>query len=214
MLISSQARKRESRGRSLQILRLLPWVPAFAGTSGHKTPIPPDRNPLQDRLPKLRTSAESFTCFGLIWQAPDQADCLPNRFLWHRPPLDQLDAGAPCIGDIGDRGAGRLVLPIGLIELDAFGFDLLDESLQVLHVEAYVVEHASFGWQLRIVGLGKPELAARDIRNGGIVPRACLGAEGLRIPSLALGDLGFRQEEVHVLMPDRHRLSLVFQDFN
>src|SRR6266700_317177 len=45
-LIRSFPRKRESRGRLLRILRPLPWVPAFAGTSGHKTPIPPDRNPL------------------------------------------------------------------------------------------------------------------------------------------------------------------------
>ena len=37
-LIRSFPRKRESRGRSLRILRLLPWVPAFAGRSGHKTP--------------------------------------------------------------------------------------------------------------------------------------------------------------------------------
>src|SRR5262249_37827703 len=59
--------------------------------------------------------------------------------------LHQLDAGAPWIGDVGDDDAGRFVLARGLIELDAFRLDLLDERSVVLDVEADVVEHTTAG---------------------------------------------------------------------
>ena len=74
--------------------------------------------------------------------------CLLNRLLLGRRPLDQLDASAPRIGDIGELDARLLVLPDRLIELDALGLDLLGEGLQVLHVEADVVKHAPFGGSL------------------------------------------------------------------
>ena len=49
----------------------------------------------------------------------------------NRAPLDQLDAGAPCIGDVSDCVPGRR-LAVGFIEFDAFDFayDLSVESFQ------------------------------------------------------------------------------------
>jgi hypothetical protein len=70
-----------------------------------------------------------------IWPGPQTSagarpsGCLLNRFLWGGRPLDQLDAGAPRIGDVCERDASRLVLADWLIELDALRFDLLDERL-------------------------------------------------------------------------------------
>src|SRR5436190_2358829 len=45
-----------------------------------------------------------------------------NRVLRHRPSLNQFDPRAPRIGDVCDCGASRLVLAVGLIELDALRF--------------------------------------------------------------------------------------------
>src|SRR5271163_2145499 len=59
-------------------------------------------------------------------------------------PLNQLDAGAPGIGDVGDGAAGG-ALARRFVELDAFRLDLLHEGRVVLHVEADVVEHAPLG---------------------------------------------------------------------
>src|SRR5215470_5078683 len=114
-------------------------------------------------------------------------------------PLDQLDAGAPRIGDVGEGDAG-LGLPDRLIKLDALRADLLDKGLQVLQIEADVVEHAPFGGSLRRIGLGESELDARDVHDRSIVASACLSAKSFRIPRLGLGDLRFRQEEVYMLV--------------
>src|SRR6266545_6434280 len=78
-----------------------------------------------------------------------------------RTALDQLDAGAPRIGDVGDRVAGWR-LTIRLIELDAFAFDLGNEGLQVLHIKTNVIEHTAERPDLWRVGLGKAELSARN----------------------------------------------------
>jgi hypothetical protein len=110
--------------------------------------------------------------------------------LTQRRPLDQFDASAPRVGDVGDRGAGRGVLARRFVKLDALRFDLLDEGRVVLHVEAVVVEHTAFGRRLRRVGLGKPDLDAWDIDDWLVIAGARLAAEGLRVPSLRLRDLG------------------------
>ena len=90
-----------------------------------------------------------------------------------------------------------MVLPLGLlrdrlVELDAFRLDLLHEGRVVLHVETDVVEHAPSGRRLRRVGLGEPDLDARNVHDRRVVAGAGLAAEGLRVPGLSLGDFGFR----------------------
>ena len=128
-------------------------------------------------------------------------------------PFVELDRRAPWIRDERERAAvvGRR---IGPIHLDPGGFELLDEALQVLHVEADVVEHPPLGGGGRRGGLGEPQLRARNVRDRRLVAHARLGAERLRVPGLALGDRGFRQEEVDVLVPDRNALLLVLQDLD
>src|ERR1700730_16139371 len=54
----------------------------------------------------------------------------------------------------------------------------------------------------------------KGMNDRGIVAGACLSAKGLRIPRLGLGDLRFRKREVYVVIPDRHGLGLIFQDFD
>src|SRR5262245_588692 len=119
-----------------------------------------------------------------------------------RSPLDDLDARAPRIGDVGDRRAGRRILAGRLVKLYSFALDLLDECGVVLHVEPEVIEHAALGRKLRLVVLGKADLNARDIHDRGVVARVCLAAKGLRIPSLRLGNIGFQQAEMHMLVLD------------
>src|SRR5580704_3387178 len=131
-----------------------------------------------------------------------------------RCALDDLDPGAPGIGDISDDVARGGTLASWLVELDAVCLERLEECRMVLHVEADMVEYAMPGRRLRRVGLGEAELAARDIHHRLVVAGADLAAEGLCVPSHSLGDLGFRQEEVHMLVPDRHGLRLVFEDFD
>src|SRR2546423_11608315 len=173
-----------------------------------------------DRIPGRRhAKRRSF----FKWRYPAQygarrrATPLCRRALVHlrpeRPALDDLDAGPPRIGDVGDVVAGGADAR-WLVELDAFGLDLLDEGGMVLHVEADVIEHAAAGLRLRGVGLGEADLRARNVDDRLVVAGAGLAAPGLGVPRLRLGDFGFRQGEVDVLMPDRHRLGLVFQDFD
>jgi hypothetical protein len=50
------------------------------------------------------------------------------------PELNQLDAGAPRVGDVGDGCAGPQDPTVRLIKLDAFCLDLLHEGRKVLHV--------------------------------------------------------------------------------
>jgi hypothetical protein len=140
----------------------------------------------------------------------------PNAasLLGHGRALDHLDARAPWICDVSDRGAGRCVLPRRLVQLDAFRLDLLCEGSVVLHIEAKMVEHTALGGRLRRVDLGKPDLDAWNVHDRLVIAHARLAAEGLRVPGLCLRDLGFRQEQMHVLVADRHRLALVFQDLH
>jgi hypothetical protein len=106
-----------------------------------------------------------------------------------QPKLDQLDARAPRVGDVGDRRAGPHDLAVRLVELDALGFDLLDEGRQVLYVETDVIEHAPAGRSLRRIDFGEPELAARNVDDRLVVARADLAAEGLRVPGHGFGNL-------------------------
>src|SRR5262249_19214157 len=55
---------------------------------------------------------------------------------------------------------------------------------------------------------------ARDIHDRSIIAGARLATEGLRIPGLSFRDFRFRQEQVNMLMADRHGLGLVFQNFD
>src|SRR5690349_6145404 len=86
--------------------------------------------------------------------------CVRARTKWSvdrlskRPALDDLDARAPRIGNVGDHIAGW-ARARGLVELDAVGFELLHEGGMVLHIEADVVEHAMPGRGLRRVGFGE-----------------------------------------------------------
>ena len=77
-----------------------------------------------------------------------------------------------------------------------------------------VVEHASSGRRLLCIRPGEPELNTWEVHDGSAVAGAGLPTEGLRIPSLSFGNLGFRHGQVDVFIPDRHRLHLVFQDFD
>src|SRR5438132_3268352 len=84
----------------------------------------------------------------------------PWQLLHHRSqrrPFDDLDAGAPGVGDVRD-GAAVWNLARRLVELDAFRLDLPDKGGVILHVETDVVEHASSGRRLLGVGLGEPDL--------------------------------------------------------
>src|SRR5579864_6915967 len=69
----------------------------------------------------------------------------PVRLWMHLRPqwraLDNLDAGAPGVGDVGDGVAARRIGAGRLVEFDAFRLDLLHEGGVVLHVETDVVEH-------------------------------------------------------------------------
>src|SRR5579871_464240 len=129
-------------------------------------------------------------------------------------PLIQLNVGAPGIRYERQRDAGLLVLAVGPIELDAARFELLDEGLQVRHVEADMIEDTAFGRSLRGVGLVEAQLRARNVGDGSVVSQARLRTKELPIPRLALSYGGFGQEEMHVLMPDGDVLAFVFQNFD
>src|SRR4029453_12693762 len=121
------------------------------------------------------------------WSPPSpQAERGGNRAAWQTlvdigriGPLVQLDVGAPRVGDEGERSAGLFVLRVGPIEFDAVGFKLLDEGLQVLHVEADVVEDAPLGGGLRHLGLVEAQLRTGHVRDRGVVAQAGLGAKNL-----------------------------------
>src|SRR5215831_18930115 len=101
--------------------------------------------------------------------------------------LDDLDAGAPRIGDVGD-GVAAAALARRFVELDAVGFELLHERRMVLHIKADVVEDAVPGRGLRLVGLVEANLCARYVDNRRVVARAGLAAERLGVPGLRLRD--------------------------
>src|SRR5258705_12677145 len=74
-------------------------------------------------------------------------------------PLNDLDARAPRIGDVGDGVAGGS-LADRLIELDAHPLEALDERRVIVHVEADVIEHAVARRRLRRVGRVSAHLPA------------------------------------------------------
>ena len=87
-------------------------------------------------------------------------------------------------------------------------------TLQVLDVEADVVEHPPFGGDGRHVGFGKAQIRSRYV--GGLVLSAHPGlrAECLGIPGLDLRYRGFRHPEMDVVMLDRELLGFVFQNLD
>src|SRR5215471_968366 len=126
--------------------------------------------------------------------------------------LVDLDVGAPRIGDEGEPDAVALVLGRRHRRLDARRFRLLQELLDIVHVEADVVEHAALGGDGRLGGLAEGELRARDVGRLEVAARAERCAKQLAVPGLHVVDRGFRHEEVHVVMADRHLLVLVLED--
>src|SRR5262245_56698292 len=59
--------------------------------------------------------------------------------------LVQLDVRTPGIMNERERTARLGILRVRPIELNAGGFEFLAERFEVLHIEADMVEHASFG---------------------------------------------------------------------
>src|SRR6516162_810904 len=118
-----------------------------------------------------------------------------------RRPLDDLDAGAPGIRDVGDLVAGRGRLAWRLVQLDAVGLELLHEGGVILHVEADVIEDAMAGRRLGGIGLGEANMHARNaIHHRGIVAGARSATEGLGIPILRLRNIASRHEQGDVLV--------------
>src|SRR5215475_12644717 len=93
-----------------------------------------------------------------------------------RCALDDLDPGAPGIGDVGDDVAGRGAGTRRLVELDAVRLERLEKCRMLLHIEADVVEHAMPGRRLRGIGLGEADLAARHVDYRLLVTSADLAA--------------------------------------
>src|SRR5262249_32945035 len=143
---------------------------------------------------------------------PGQARSRPWWGLLRRPLVD-FDVGSPRIGDERDAHTD-VIYRVRPIKLDVAGLKRLDEGFKVLNVEADVVQDAALGGSLRGFGLVEPQLHARNVRDRSVVALTWLGAENLSVPSLTLGDCGLRQEEMDMLALDRHRLILVFQDFD
>jgi hypothetical protein len=114
-----------------------------------------------------------------------QADQQYRTSLACRRPLVDLDIGSPRIGDERNSNAD-FIDRIRPVELDALGFLRLDETLEVLHVEADVIEDAALGRGLRAIRLVEAQLDARDVGDGCIVARARLGSENFSVPCLAL----------------------------
>src|SRR5260221_6150824 len=113
------------------------------------------------------------------------AECgLYVRLRPQRRPLDNLDAGAPRVDDVGDGVAALRIRARRLVEFDAFRLDLLHEGCVVLHVETDVVEYTPSSRRLLGVGLGEPDLYAWEVHDRRVVAGAGLSTEGLRIPSL------------------------------
>src|SRR5258708_19261178 len=134
----------------------------------------------------------------------------PGEGVLRRTVVD-FDVGAPRIGDECDPDTD-VVHRVRPIKLDVVGLKRLDEGFEVLHVEADVIEDATFGGSLRGFGLVEPKLYARNVRDRAVVALTRLGAEGLAVPCLPLRYRGFWQEEMYVFDVVRHRLVLVVQD--
>src|SRR5215472_9867624 len=128
-------------------------------------------------------------------------------------PFVELDRGAPRIVNEGELGAARLGHDRP-VELDALRLELLGESDQILHVEADVIEHVPGGRYRRRIGFRERQLGARNVGGLKSSARADGRAEMLDIPGLDLGDRGFRNVVVDMVMPDRDRLAPVLQDLD
>src|SRR2546426_10036155 len=102
-----------------------------------------------------------------------------------RRPLDNLDAGAPGIRDVGDGVAGG-TFAIWFVEFDAFRLELLHEGCVVLHVETDVVEHTPSSRHLLRVGLGEPELYSREVHFRGVVTGGPFPPQGFRVTRLSV----------------------------
>ena len=83
-----------------------------------------------------------------------------------RRPLVDFDVGSPRIGNERDANAA-VIHRVGPVKLDVVGLKRLDEGLEVLHVEADVVEDAALGGGLRGLGLVEPKLHAGNVAFGG-----------------------------------------------
>src|SRR5258706_9635658 len=108
----------------------------------------------------------------------------PRRGLLHRTDrqaLNDLDARAPGIRDVGDRVAGG-ALADWLIELDALRLETLHEGGVVAHVKPEVIEHAAARRRLFRVGRVEPELNPRQVHDRRIVAGGGLAAEDPRGP--------------------------------
>src|SRR6266481_7893812 len=154
---------------------------------------------------------------SVVLQAPDgrdrpDLDMRATSSKWLRP-LVELDQCAPGILDERQLGAVRARYDLSF-ERNACGLELLGECDEVLHVEADVIEVAALGREGRLVALRESQVGARNI--GGLVAPALawLGPEVLGVPRLHLGDRALGHVEVHVVVPDRDRLTLVLQDLD
>src|SRR5258705_10399791 len=127
-------------------------------------------------------------------------------------PLVQLDVGTRRISDERERGPRLLVLRVRTIELPAGGLELLRERLEVLHVEADVIEHAPLRRHLRHVVHRARERQVDTGKIRGDVGAALAGnrAEPRRVPRLGFRDLRLGHVEVNVLALNRKLLILVF----
>src|SRR4051812_2107691 len=90
-------------------------------------------------------------------------------------PFVELDRRTPGIRDERKRAAG-VGRRVGAVHFDAGGFKLLDEPLQVLHIEADVVEHPALGGSAGVAVLANrictPGMSATGawLRRLGLAP--------------------------------------------
>jgi len=136
-----------------------------------------------------------------------------SHLLSQRRALDDLDPRAPGIGDVGD-GVTAATRARRLVEPDAVGLELAHEGRVIPHVEADVVEDAPSRHRLLRIRHGEADLHARQIHDRLVVPRSGLAAERFRVPRLRLRNFSRGQRQVDVLVLDRHRLRLVFEDLD
>src|SRR6266481_6044285 len=100
--------------------------------------------------------------------------CRPLRQINRLRPLVQLDVGTPGIRNERQRDTGLFVLRVGPVQFDAGRFELLDEPLQVRHIEADMIKNPPLGGGLRRIGLVEAQLGARDVGHRRIVAHARL----------------------------------------
>src|SRR5689334_24165345 len=69
----------------------------------------------------------------------------------------EFDQRTPRIGNEADPGTGLFILGVGAFDLHALCLQVLAERLQILHVEADVIEHMALRADGRHIGLGEGE---------------------------------------------------------